>query len=87
MPIIEAMQRMRKIDPEIRDAVLNEVASLLEGLADGKQPETPEAMDLLSSIGPYIPEQIDPKEIDWDRAGFNFDPPDQDDPELPGGRR
>jgi len=87
LPIIEAMQRMRKIDPEVRDAVLEEVASLLENLAEGKQPSTPEAIDLLNSIGPYIPEQIEPDEIDWDRAGFNFDPPDEDNPQLPGNRR
>jgi len=87
LPIIEAMQRMRKIDPEIRDAVLEEVASLLDDLSHGKQPSTPEAADLLNSIGPYIPEKIEPDQIDWDRAGFNFDPPDEDNPELPGGRR
>lgn len=87
LPIIEAMQRMRKVDPETRDAVLKEVAALLEDLSQGKEPSTPEATDLLNSLGPYIPEQIEPDQIDWDRAGFNFDPPDEDNPELPGGRR
>lgn len=87
MPLIEAMKHMRTIDPEVRNAVLEEVASLLDDLARGKQPSTPEAIDLLNSIGPYIPEAIDPNKIDWNRAGFNFDPPDDDHPQLPGGRR
>jgi Mg/Co/Ni transporter MgtE len=87
MPLIEAMKRMKSIAPEVRDAVLEEVASLLEDLSKGKQPTTPEAMDLLKSIGPYIPEAIDPDKIDWNRAGFDFDPPDDENPQLPGGRR
>lgn len=87
MPLIEAMQHMKSIDPQVRNAVLEEVASLLEDLAQGKQPTTPEAINLLNAIGPYAPEAIDPDKIDWNRAGFNFDPPDDDSPQLPGGRQ
>ena len=87
LPIIEAMKHMRRIDPETRRAVLEEVAELLEDLAAGKTPRSHRAIDLFKTLGPYLPEPIDPKHIDWDRAGFNFDPPDEAPPDLPGCRR
>lgn len=86
LPIIEAMQRMKHIDPTVRRQVLLEVVELLENLSTGNKPTSPNP--LFQKLGPYLPKNIDAKNIDWDRAGFRFDPPDDPPPNLPsGGRR
>ncbi len=82
LPIIQAMKRMRSVDPDVRNRVLEEVNDILSGLSgtpDGDTPTVPmeenaeASPNLFDRLGPYLPEQIDPDGIDWDRAGFDFD--------------
>ena len=87
LPLIQAMERMRQVDPEIRRAVLEEVNQILTDLVAGQTPhkkttdQTGESkVNLFERLGPYLSEQIDPNEIDWDAAGPGANPPNQDPP-------
>lgn len=81
-PIIEAMGRMGRIEPEVRRAVLEEVNGILMDRAAGQifgrkgRSESPEASeqppDLLGRLGPYLPDRFRTDRIDWDAAGFDF---------------
>ena len=67
VPIIDAMQRMGQIAPEIQRAVLREVNQLLTdraaGRVSGVQKPPSEAagerIDLFDRLGPYLPDRID----------------------------
>ncbi len=97
LPIIKAMKKMRKVPPDVRRAVLNEVNDLIDKsanqISDNDDPSTsettPKDPSILDHIGPYLTNQLDPDQIDWDGAGFNFsDPSDEDPPyEPPEGHR
>lgn len=74
VPIIDAMQRMGQIVPEIRRAVLREVDQLLTDRAAGRVSgvEKPpseaadERIDFFAQLGPYLPDRID-----WDADDSN----------------
>jgi len=83
LPIIEAMQKMRHIDDITRNEALAEIADWLDDQATDKTPTSDTAINLLSAMGPYLPETTDNQKIDWSRAGFNFDPPNEKPPQLP----
>ncbi len=97
LPIIKAMKRMRQVPREVRRAVLKEVNDLIDKSANQisdnddppKSESTPKDPSILDHIGPYITDQLDPDQIDWHGAGFNFsDPSDEDPPyEPPEGQR
>ena len=84
--IVDAMKRLGNIQPDLRRQVLEEVNDILQGLPKGAspKPEVPEPqlpsspvsdVDLFERLGPYLPNSIDPSQIDWDAAGFGFDDP------------
>ncbi len=81
VPIIDAMQRMGQIAPEIRRAVLREVNQLLThraaGRVSGAQKPADEEIDLFDRLGPYLPDRIDP---DRDADDFNVGPAPEDGP-------
>ena len=84
LPIIDAMQKMRHIDDITRNEALAEIADWLDDQATDKTPTSDTAINLLSAMGPYLPETPNNQKIDWSRAGFNFDPPHEEPPKLPG---
>jgi hypothetical protein len=84
LPIIEAMQKMRHIDETTRKEALVDIADWLDDQTTDKTPTSDSAISLLNAMGPYLPEAPDTKKIDWSRAGFNFDPPNEPPPKLPG---
>ena len=87
LPIIEAMQKMKHIDEATRNEALADIADWLDDQATDKTPTTDTAINLLEAMGPYLPETPDTNKIDWGRAGFNFDPPNEPPPKLPGTPR
>ncbi|MBT5829046.1 MAG: hypothetical protein HOH77_02530 [Candidatus Latescibacteria bacterium] len=87
LPIIEAMQKMRHIDEGTRNEALADIADWLDDQATDKTPTSDPAINLLNAMGPYLPETPDASKIDWDSAGFDFDPPNETPPQLPGTPR
>lgn len=87
LPIIEAMQKMRHIDESTRNEALSDIADWLDGQAPDKTPTSDPAINLFNAMGPYLPEAPDTSKIDWNSAGFDFDPPPEKPPQLPGTPR
>lgn len=84
LPIIDAMQKMRHIDEATRNEALADIADWLDTQTTDKTPTSDTAINLLNAMGPYLPEKPDTSQIDWDNAGFDFDPPNEPPPKLPG---
>ncbi|MDA0746061.1 MAG: hypothetical protein O2954_06040 [bacterium] len=79
VPIVQAMKKMQKIDPQVRREVLAEVIQILGGLNAGPKREAQRGdlelerdAGLLGRIGPLLPGHVDSDQIDWGRAGFDF---------------
>lgn len=84
LPIISAMKRMHHIDESTRQEALTEIADWLDTQAPDKTPASDQAINLLNAMGPYLPEKPATGQIDWGRAGFNFDSAQEQPPRLPG---
>lgn len=84
LPIINAMKKMRHIDANTRNEALNDIANWLDDSNADISPSSDQAINLLNAMGPYLPETSNTDTIDWSRAGFNFDPPQEEPPQLPG---
>jgi hypothetical protein len=95
LPIIEAMKRMVRIPREIRRSVLEEVNQILTDRAARRVPgarmppprtgRTPRESDLFGRLEPLLPDRIDPEDVDWHGAGFDFGEADGGGPRRPPG--
>jgi hypothetical protein len=79
LPIVETMRRMKKISPEARESVLEEVNGILEDLAASSFPGTefdpgtppiadppetsPSAHDILKKVRDELPDRIEPNTL------------------------
>lgn len=87
LPIIAAMKKTRQIDEATRKAALADIANWLDPENPGHLPTSDAATNLLSAMGPYLPESTGNESIDWTRAGFDFGSDQTPPPRLPGTHR